>query len=596
MNNGNFETRNTGGSGYPNRLRFEWWLIEQDIAGNRSRIGFKLFGTGGTASSAWVKLFKAYANVAGQTWSTGAHNLYNGIILVQGDKWISHNADGTGWFEAYADGAIYKAGYNSFGKASWNLPTIPRASQPSIKTFPNNTPDFNLGETITIHMNAVNGSFRHTVYFLYGDKTYKIAENVSANCQFDTNLVAEDIYKITTSKKAYSGQIKVDTFLNGNLTGSKTCHYNAHLVDVEPVFTDFTYFDSNGTTKAITGNDQVFIQGQSRLSVKIAKEKKAEAKKYATMTKYLASAFGVSVTKNYSTTSDVQIDIGAVNASTNQVVSVSAIDSREFTTTKTKNITVIPYSRPTINVSAGRKGNFENETIAKISGNIASLKIGNIEKNGVLSLKCRSKSSMDSDFGPAQNVPFTLGSDMILRVPDFHVALDNTLKHTLEFEIVDKLSSVKVYVEIDVGIPIFRISTKTKKLYNNEERVLTERDVIPANKIEGPVLVKFSATATPYGVLDNGKVVYRRTIIGNGDIPSTIPFQSFTQIISATMTAQHKSSGNNWRTIPWLYNSTDTNWSGGFVINGDNRQILTQIGAELRKCSSWCVVVDFCVD
>lgn len=596
MNNGNFETRNTGGAGYPNRLRFEWWLIEQDIASNRSRVGFKLFGTGGTAPSAWVKLFKAYANVAGQTWSTGAHNLSNGTILVQGDKWIGHNADGTGWFEAYADGAIYKAGYNSFGKASWNLPTIPRASQPSIKTFPNNTPDFNLGETITIHMNAVNGSFRHTVYFLYGDKTYKIAENVSANCQFNTNLVAEEIYKITTSKKAYSGQIKVDTFLNGSLTGSKTCHYNAHLVNVEPTFTDFTYFDSNGTTKAITGNDQVFIQGQSRLSVKITEEKKAEAKKYATMTKYLASAFGISVTKNYSATSDVQIDIGAVNASTNQVVSVSAVDSREFSTTKTKNITVIPYSRPTINISAGRKGNFENETIAKISGNIASLKIGNIEKNGVLSLKCRTKSSMDSDFGPAQNVPFTIGSDMILRVPDFHIALDNTLKHTLEFEVIDKLSSVKVYIEIDVGIPIFRISTKTKKLYNNEERVLTERDIIPANKIQGPVLVKFSATATPYGVLDNGKVVYRRIIIGNGDIPSTIPFQSFTQIISATMTAQHKSSGNNWRTIPWLYNSTDTNWSGGFVINGDNRQILTQIGAELRKCSSWCVVVDFCVD
>ncbi|MBB1524447.1 hypothetical protein HG470_001575 [Candidatus Saccharibacteria bacterium] len=596
MNNGNFETRNTGGAGYPNRLRFEWWLIEQDIASNRSRVGFKLFGTGGTAPSAWVKLFKAYANVAGQTWSTGAHNLSNGTILVQGDKWIGHNADGTGWFEAYADGAIYKAGYNSFGKASWNLPTIPRASQPSIKTFPNNTPDFNLGETITVHMNAVNGAFRHTVYFLYGDKTYKIAENVSANCQFNTDLVAEDIYKIATSKKAYSGQIKVDTFLNGNLTGSKTCHYNVHLVDVEPTFTDFTYFDSNGTTKAITGNDQVFIQGQSRLSVKIAKEKKAEAKKYATMTKYLASAFGISVTKNYSATSDVQIDIGAVNASTNQIVSVSAIDSREFTTTKTKNIAVIPYSRPTLNVSAGRKGNFENETIVKISGNITSLKIGSIEKNGVLSLKCRSKSSMGSDFGPAQNVPFTIGSDMILRVPDFHIALDNTLKHTLEFEVIDKLSSVKVYVEIDVGIPIFRISTKTKKLYNNEERVLTERDTIPANKIQGPVLVKFSATATPYGVLDNGKVVYRRIIIGNDDIPSTIPFQSFTQIISATMTAQHKSSGNNWRTIPWLYNSNDTNWSGGFVINGDNRQILTQIGAELRKCSSWCVVVDFCVD
>lgn len=595
MNNGNFETRNTGGSGYPNRLRFEWWLIEQDIAGNRSRVGFKLYGTGGTAPSSWVKLFKAYTNVAGQTWSTGAHNLYNGTVLVQGDKWIGHNADGTGWFEAYADGAIYKANYNSFGKRGWNLPTIPRASQPSIKTFPNNTPDFNLGETITIHMNAVNGSFRHTVYFLYGDKTYKIAENVSANCQFDTNLVAEDIYKITTSKKAYSGQIKVDTFLNGNLTGSKTCHYNAHLVDVDPAFTDFTYFDSNGTTKAITGNDQVFIQGQSRLSVKIAKEKKAEPKKFATMTKYLGSAFGVSITKNYSANSDVQIDIGAVNASTNQVVSVSAIDSREFSTTKTKNITVIPYSRPTINVSAGRKGNFENETITKISGNIASLKIGNAEKNGVLSLKCRSKSSMDSDFGAAQNVPFTLDSDMALRVPDFHIALDNTLKHTLEFEITDKLSSVKVYIEIDVGIPIFRISTKTKKLYNNEERVLTEKDTIPANKIDGPVLVKYSKTPVPFGILDDGRKIYRRLIEGGDDVPDTIVFEKFTTIIDIRMMVKNKGATQDWRSVPWVFNGDDKNWYGGFRVSETNSNIILQLGQELRKSPYWHIIIEYCM-
>lgn len=595
MNNGNFETKNTGGSGYPNRLRFEWWLIEQDIASNRSRVGFKLFGTGGTAPSSWVKLFKAYANVAGQTWSTGAHNLYNGTVLVQGDKWINHNADGTGWFEAYADGAIYKANYNSFGKRGWNLPTIPRASQPSIKTFPNNTPDFNLGETITIHMNAVNGSFRHTVYFLYGDKTYKIAENVSANCQFDTNLVAEDIYKITTSKKAYSGQIKVDTFLNGNLTGSKTCHYNAHLVDVDPAFTDFTYFDSNGTTKAITGNDQVFIQGQSRLSVKIAKEKKAEPKKFATMTKYLGSAFGVSITKNYSANSDVQIDIGAVNASTNQVVSVSAIDSREFSTTKTKNITVIPYSRPTINVSAGRKGNFENETIAKISGNIASLKIGNAEKNGVLSLKCRSKSSMDSDFGAAQNVPFTLDSDMALRVPDFHIALDNTLKHTLEFEITDKLSSVKVYIEIDVGIPIFRISTKTKKLYNNEERVLTEKDTIPANKIDGPVLVKYSKTPVPFGILDDGRKIYRRLIEGGDDVPDTIVFEKFTTIIDIRMMVKNRGATQDWRSVPWVFNGDDKNWYGGFRVSETNSNIILQLGQELRKSPYWHIIIEYCM-
>lgn len=596
MNNGNFETRDTGLSGYPSRLRFEWWLIEQDVASNRSRIGFKLFGTGGTLAGAWSTLFRAYVNVAGQEWNTGRHNLYNGTVIIQGEKWISHDSAGGGWFEVFSDAAIYQNSNNSFGKASWYLPTIPRASQPSITSYPNNTPDFNLGDTITIHMNSVNGAFRHNVYFMYADKTYEIARDVQFNCVFDTNKIAEEIYKITTSKKAYSGQIKVDTLFNGNLTGSKTCHYNTHLVGVEPTFTEFTCFDTNNVTKAITGNDQVFIQGQSRLGVKIAKEKKAEAKKYASMSKYLASAFGVSATKGFSDTADVQLDLGVVNANTTQVVSVSALDSRDFATVVRKNITVIPYSRPTLNVSAGRKGNFENETIVKISGNITSLKIGSIEKNGVLSLRCRTKSSMDSDFGPTQNIPFTLDSDMILRVPDFYVALDNTLKHMLEFEITDKLSSVKVYAEIDVGIPILRISTKTKKLYNNEERVLTEKDVIPADNIVGQPKTKYSTEEILVGTWIDGRKIYRKVYSGKGDVPHEVQVDPCATVIDMRMMVKNKANNGSWRTVPWLYDTMDNTWVAGFYMDSLRKVVVMQLKNNMASAYWWHLIIDYCKD
>ena len=596
MNNGFFETRDTGLSGYPSRLRFEWWLIEQDVASNRSRIGFKLFGTGGTLAGAWSTLFRAYVNVAGQEWNTGRHNLYNGTVIIQGEKWISHDSAGGGWLEVFSDAAIYQNSNNSFGKASWYLPTIPRASQPSITSYPNNTPDFNLGDTITIHMNSVNGAFRHNVYFMYADKTYEIARDVQFNCVFDTNKIAEEIYKITTSKKAYSGQIKVDTLFNGNLTGSKTCHYNAHLVGVEPTFTEFTCFDTNAATKAITGNDQVFIQGQSRLGVKIAKENKAEAKKYALMSKYLASAFGVSATKAFSDTADVQLDLGVVNANTNQVVSVSALDSRDFATVVRKNITVIPYSRPTLNVSAGRKGNFENETIVKISGNITSLKIGSIEKNGVLSLRCRTKSSMDSDFGPTQNIPFTLDSDMILRVPDFYVVLDNTLKHMLEFEITDKLSSVKVYAEIDVGIPIFRISTKTKKLYNNEERVLTEKDVIPADNIVGQPKTKYSTEEILVGTWIDGRKIYRKVYSGKGDVPHEVQVDPCATVIDMRMMVKNKANNGSWRTVPWLYDTMDNSWVAGSYMDSLRKVVVMQLKNNMASAYWWHLIIDYCKD
>ena len=596
MNNGFFETRDTGLSGYPSRLRFEWWLIEQDVASNRSRIGFKLFGTGGTLAGAWSTLFRAYVNVAGQEWNTGRHNLYNGTVIIQGEKWISHDSAGGGWFEVFSDAAIYQNSNNSFGKASWYLPTIPRASQPSITSYPNNTPDFNLGETITIHMNSVNGAFRHNVYFMYADKAYEIARDVQFNCVFDTSKIAEEIYKITTSKKAYSGQIKVDTLFNGNLTGSKTCHYNAHLIEVEPTFTEFACFDTNAATKVITGNDQVFIQGQSRLGIKIAKENKAEAKKYASMSKYLASAFGVSATKAFSDTADVQLDIGVVNANTNQVVSVSALDSRDFATVVRKNITVIPYSRPTLNVSAGRKGNFENETIIKISSNITSLKIDNAERNGVLSLRCRTKSSMDFDFGAAQNIPFTLDSDMVLRVPDFHVALDNTLKHTLEFEITDKLSSVKVYAEIDVGIPIFRISTKTKKLYNNEERVLTENDVIPADNIVGQPKTKYSTEEILVGTWIDGRKIYRKVYSGKGDVPREVPVDRCATVIDMRMMVKNKANNGSWRTVPWLYDTMDNTWVAGFYMDSLRKVVVMQLKNNMASAYWWHLIIDYCKD
>ena len=496
----------------------------------------------------------------------------------------------------FSDAAIYQNSNNSFGKASWYLPTIPRASQPSITSYPNNTPDFNLGDTITIHMNSVNGAFRHNVYFMYADKTYEIARDVQFNCVFDTNKIAEEIYKITTSKKAYSGQIKVDTLFNGNLTGSKTCHYNTHLVGVEPTFTEFTCFDTNNVTKAITGNDQVFIQGQSRLGVKIAKEKKAEAKKYASMSKYLASAFGVSATKGFSDTTDVQLDLGVVNANTNQVVSVSALDSRDFTTVVRKNITVIPYSRPTLNVSAGRKGNFENETIVKISGNITSLKIGSTEKNGVLSLRCRTKSSMDSDFGPTQNIPFTLDSDMILRVPDFYVALDNTLKHMLEFEITDKLSSVKVYAEIDVGIPILRISTKTKKLYNNEERVLTEKDVIPADNIVGQPKTKYSTEEILVGTWIDGRKIYRKVYSGKGDVPHEVQVDPCATVIDMRMMVKNKANNGSWRTVPWLYDTMDNSWVAGFYMDSLRKVVVMQLKNNMASAYWWHLIIDYCKD
>ena len=211
-------------SGYSGRyLTFAWNVESQDVANNRTKINWSLRGAGGSTTS-WIMSgnFKVLINGRQVYFSSNRIQLYNGTTVATGSFTINHNNDGTATFGAYAEAGIYYVAVNCSGSGSWSLPTIPRASQPSINTYPNNSPNFNIGDKITIHMNRASSSFTHTVKINYGSTSKTIATGVTNSCTFDTSTIANALYALIPNANTYSNTISVTTYNGSTVIGTKT--------------------------------------------------------------------------------------------------------------------------------------------------------------------------------------------------------------------------------------------------------------------------------------------------------------------------------------------------------------------------------------
>ena len=393
---------------------------------------------------------------------------------------VEHKNDGTlsGWARAEWVRENSYGGYapeSDWVDTDWkDLTTIPRASVPSIKTYPNNTPDFNLGDTITIHMNRKSSSFTHKVWIVYGGSEHLIAQNVANSCTLDTSTVENDITALIPTANVYNGTIKVTTYNGNTIIGTKTCPYKAHVVDANPEFSDFSYEDTNSATTAITNNNQLLIQGKSILSAYVPVADKAVAKKNASMIQYLASCASASATAQWSDSSTAIMSLGTIDSTGSQNLAVGAKDSRANITVVNKTLTVIPYSSPVLYITGTRTNNFENNTKISFQANsgISPIQVSGTRKNNVVELSYRYKKATDANF-PASFTPisYTLGNDGKITVSDFYLTLDNAFQWDLQFKIEDSLETQYFTVNVDVGIAIFRIG-EDGKVYVQENEVI----------------------------------------------------------------------------------------------------------------------------
>lgn len=365
--------------------------------------------------------------------------------------------------------------------------------------------NFDIGATMSGTVTRSNSSLTHTIQLIFGASTFTLLDKSSTTSwSYNTSTIATSLYNLTPNSNTLSGTIRILTYYNGvQVRSHNQSNVSCYVKNSNPTFnSNFTYADTNSTTATLTGNNQFIVQGKSSLTVTLITANRALPVNGATMVNYVATVNGVERTANWSSSATVTFSFGAVNASANTVLSVTAIDSRGNSTTTTKTITILPYSKPSITGLATRQNSFEEATSLTASGAISLLTVSGSNKNSIVSVQYRYKSSATTTWGAWTNFTHAMNGSKY-SVTNVILTLSRTQSFNIEYKITDRLDSATVDGIITEGRPILFIDSKTRsvgigKLPNKNQSL----------EVEG-------------GIHTIGEIVLENTTTGN-TFPSTI--------------------------------------------------------------------------
>lgn len=323
-----------------------------DTANNRSYISTELWILGSSYSA-----YNVDCNVTGGGGYTNSHLTANGWVqLASGGFWAPHNADGTGTATV---GSYYSSGYGNmpYEEFTLTLTKIARASQPSINTYPGNSPDITAGTSCTIHMNK-HANFTHTVKYSFGKKSGTIATGVVDNCTWTPPTSLLD--QIATATVGYDG-ILVETYSGSTKIGeTKTCNFILHIPsNSEPTVGTITLTEQHAGVKAKNAN--VTVQQISKKLVTVP-----VTAKYSTDIK-LVVCDGVTLSNNNGTYT------GYVSNKSNGTYTVTTTDNRGLQTTVTVKQTYYEYSKPYITATLKRENDTSQNGALSASGTYSTI-------------------------------------------------------------------------------------------------------------------------------------------------------------------------------------------------------------------------------
>lgn len=354
--------------------------------------------------------------------------------------------------------------------------------------------------SISLNVTVYNASYTHTLTLKNGSTTYLTISGLSWSAGTATRTITltstqrTNLLSYMASVKSFTGTFSLATMSGSTQIGTAstaTATVQTTAANSAPTFSDFTYKDSYSTTTAITGNDQYFIQGYSKLQVTPGT---ATAKNGASISNYTATCNGVSV----SNTTGAAITVGAVSKSGTVAVVVTVTDSRGYTASVTKNITVVAYSSPKVSsISLRRTNDIETEMQLIFNGSFSPITIASVNKNSLLYVRYRYKLTSASSYGSytsilsAVTVSGTSFSYSNLELCD----LPSGSSYDFHLQICDKLSTaaaLDLYFVVPQGTPL--VALRKQKVGINTPSPTAALHVIGTAKVEGNSTLDGSVT------------------------------------------------------------------------------------------------------
>jgi len=423
--------------------------------------------------------------------------------------------------------------------------------------------------SISINTTVYDASYTHKLQIKNGSTVYleitglSWAKGTAARTITLTAAQRTTLLTAMASVKSFTGTFALLTYSGSTqigTTATKTATVQTTEANSGPTMTDFTYYDGRSTTATVTGNDQVFIQGYSYLYVTPGT---ATAKNNATIASYSATCNGVTL----SNTTGAVINLSAVSKSGNLEVVVTATDSRGYTVSKKKNITVIAYDKPKVSsITLRRTNDIEAEMQLIFNGTISPITVSGTQKNSLKYVQYRYKLTSASSYGSYTSIlssvstsgtSFSFSNLELCSLDanssyDFHVYIRDQL---------NTLSAVNLYFTVPQGTPL--VALRKKKVGINTPAPEAELHVVGNAKISGTVTAGTVTATTLNGALAPSKLSSAVTI-AKGGTGATTAAAACTNLISGQTIA------------PKVINVTGSQYwiDGVYGINMQNSDII----------------------
>lgn len=275
--------------------------------------------------------------------------------------------------------------------------------------------------------------------------------------------------------KEKSFAIIVHTYEGSTLIGTHECSVTAKTssADSAPTFTGFDYGDTSDLV-SVTGDAKILIQGFSTLKVTATA---ATAKNYATIASYTATIADKTVKA-----SGTEIAVGTVGSPGTLELTVTAIDSRGWSTSVKKSVTVLEYAKPKLSSITLRRANGIDAVIQlSFLATMSVIKPDGVnDVNSLVNASYRYKltSAGDDISDYSDTNPFTSqversasGTYLSFATNELF-SLDADKSYDFRLVIKDKVSSSVTYHIIPKGIPLMAIR-KDKLGINNPDPKFT---------------------------------------------------------------------------------------------------------------------------
>lgn len=405
--------------------------------------------------------------------------------------------------------------------------------------------------SITLNVTVYEASYSNTLVIKNGSTTILTITGLTwskGTASRTVTLTADQrttLLNAMASMKSFTGTFAVSSF-HGQLqigsTSSKTATVQTTAANSGPTLSGFTYADSYTTTKNLTGNDQLFVQSYSTLKVTPGT---ATAKNGASISSYTASCDGTSV----SNTTGSALTVGKIAKSGSVTVTLMVTDSRGYTASVSKTVTVIPYTKPKVSsITLRRTNDIEAEMQLKFSGSIAAVSVDGVQKNSVVYVRYRYKKTSDSSYGSYTSiVSGTTRSGTSFSYSNLELCnLDSNSSYDFHLQIQDKLyslSSLDLYFVVPQGTPL--IALRKKKVGINTPDPQAMLDVAGDVRVNGSPLADF---VIQQGV--SGAWTYRKWKSG---IAECWCQHSFTATVSIAWGVLYESSAISLPAFPFAF-------------------------------------------